>query len=72
MVPSDRIDPVILGHILGHHRELHSRLLTLKAAYVEPVADGPQRMDGAALAWMEVTMKCVQCHKYVRDVRDEP
>lgn len=29
-------------------------------------------LDGAALAWMEVTMKCVQCHKYVRDVRDEP
>jgi len=27
-------------------------------------------LDGAALAWMEVTMKCVQCHKYVRDVRD--
>ena len=29
-------------------------------------------LDGAALAWMEVTMKCVQCHKVVRDVRDEP
>jgi DNA-binding LytR/AlgR family response regulator len=29
-------------------------------------------LDGAALAWMEVTMKCVQCHKYVRDVRREP
>ena len=23
----------------------------------------------AAVAWMEVTMKCVQCHKYVRDER---
>jgi hypothetical protein len=23
-------------------------------------------LDGAALAWMEVTMKCIQCHKYVR------
>lgn len=31
-----------------------------------------RNLDGAALAWMEVTMKCVQCHKYVRDVRDEP
>jgi hypothetical protein len=48
VVPSDRIDPVILGHILGHHRELHSRLLTLKAAYAEPVAAGPQRMDAVA------------------------
>jgi hypothetical protein len=26
-----------------------------------------RNLDGAALAWMEVTMKCVQCHKYVRD-----
>ena len=26
-----------------------------------------ENLDGAALAWMEVTMKCVQCHKYVRD-----
>ena len=24
-------------------------------------------LDGAALAWMDVTMKCVQCHRYVRD-----
>lgn len=50
MVPPDRIDPVILGHILEHHRELHSRLLTLKAACAEPVAAGPHRMDGAAPA----------------------
>ncbi|MBU6221813.1 MAG: hypothetical protein KGR24_03600 [Planctomycetes bacterium] len=28
-----------------------------------------RNLDGAALAWMEVTMKCVQCHKYVRDVK---
>jgi hypothetical protein len=28
-----------------------------------------KNLDGAALAWMEVTMKCVQCHKYVRDER---
>jgi hypothetical protein len=26
-----------------------------------------KNLDGAALAWMEVTMKCVQCHRYVRD-----
>lgn len=25
-----------------------------------------ENLDGATLAWMEVTMKCVQCHKYVR------
>ena len=28
-----------------------------------------KNLDAAALAWMEVTMKCVQCHKYVRDER---
>ena len=28
-----------------------------------------KNLDGAALAWMDVTMKCVQCHKYVRDQR---
>lgn len=27
-------------------------------------------LDGAALAWMDVTLKCVQCHKYVRDEQD--
>jgi hypothetical protein len=26
-------------------------------------------LDGAALAYVEVTMKCVNCHKYVRGVR---
>lgn len=26
-----------------------------------------RNLDGAALAWMEVTLKCIQCHKYVRD-----
>jgi hypothetical protein len=54
MVPSDRIDPVILGHILGHHRELHSRLLTLKAAYAEPGAAGPQRIDAVATLLAEL------------------
>jgi len=26
-----------------------------------------KNLDGAALAWMEVSMKCIQCHKSVRD-----
>ena len=30
-------------------------------------AAGEENLDGALLAWMEVTMKCVQCHRYVRD-----
>jgi hypothetical protein len=28
-----------------------------------------KNIDGAALAYMEMTMKCVSCHKYVRGVR---
>ncbi len=28
-----------------------------------------KNLDGAALAWMDVTLKCVQCHKYVRDAQ---
>jgi hypothetical protein len=28
-----------------------------------------KNLDGATLAFMEMTLKCVQCHKYVRDVR---
>jgi hypothetical protein len=28
-----------------------------------------KNLDGAALRYVEMTMKCVQCHKYVRDVR---
>ncbi len=31
-----------------------------------------KNLDGAALAWLEVMMQCVQCHKYVRDVQDSP
>src|ERR1700690_1104692 len=28
-----------------------------------------KNMDGAALAYVELTMKCIDCHKYVRDQR---
>jgi hypothetical protein len=28
-----------------------------------------KNLDGAALAYVEMTMKCVKCHKYVRGVR---
>lgn len=27
-----------------------------------------QSIDGAALAWMDVTMSCIQCHQWVRDM----
>ncbi len=28
-----------------------------------------KNIDAATLGYMEMTLKCVQCHKYVRDVR---
>jgi hypothetical protein len=28
-----------------------------------------KNLDGAALAYVDMTMKCVNCHKYVRDVK---
>lgn len=28
-----------------------------------------KNLDAAALAWVDVTLKCVQCHRYVRDTR---
>jgi hypothetical protein len=28
-----------------------------------------KNLDGAALGYVELTMKCIQCHKYVRNVR---
>ncbi|MFM7108988.1 MAG: hypothetical protein ACKOZU_10420 [Planctomycetaceae bacterium] len=30
-----------------------------------------KNLDAAVLCWMDVTMKCVQCHRYVRDVERE-
>jgi hypothetical protein len=33
MNPSGRVDPVILGHLLGQHRDLHARLLALRADF---------------------------------------
>lgn len=35
MVASNRIDPVVLGHLLSQHHELHARLLALKAVFSE-------------------------------------
>ncbi len=29
-----------------------------------------KNLDGAALSYVELTLTCVKCHKYVRDTRD--
>lgn len=33
MFPSSRLDPVILEHLLSQHRDLHARILALRAAF---------------------------------------
>jgi hypothetical protein len=40
-----------------------------RAANAVTNAARDKNIDGAALAYLEMTMKCVNCHKYVRDVR---
>ena len=38
-----------------------------RACYSLRAAAQQKNIDGATVAWMDVTLKCVQCHKYVRD-----
>ena len=46
---------------LNHSREFRKRVEGLR----KQAQAG--NSDGAALAWMEVTMSCLRCHKWVRD-----
>jgi cytochrome c556 len=48
---------------LQHSIEFRRRADALTQAAKE------KNLDGAALAYVEITLKCVQCHKYVRNVR---
>jgi hypothetical protein len=48
---------------LQHSTEFRRSADALRAAAQD------KNIDGAALAYMEVTLKCVNCHKYVRRVR---
>lgn len=47
---------------LQHSQEFRRSVESLKAKAEK------QSIDGAALAWMDVTMNCIQCHQWVRDV----
>jgi len=40
-----------------------------RSAEALKIAAEKKNLDGAVLAYVDVTMKCVQCHKYVRSVR---
>ena len=41
MLPAGRVDPVILGHLLGQHRDLHARLLALRADFAVAATPAP-------------------------------
>lgn len=41
-----RVDPVILGHLLGQHRDLHARLLALRADFAAAHASGQVPVQG--------------------------
>jgi hypothetical protein len=36
MAPIDRADPVIMGHLLAQHRELHDLLVEVRGAFEQP------------------------------------
>lgn len=41
-----RTDPVILGHILAQHRELHERIVAARAAFAVGPAEARAALDG--------------------------
>jgi hypothetical protein len=40
-----------------------------RAAHAIVAAAKKNNLDGATLAYVDTTMKCVKCHKYVRGIR---
>jgi hypothetical protein len=48
--------------------ELHSNDFRRSAETLSKMAAG-KNTDGAALAYVDMTLTCVKCHKYVREVR---
>lgn len=49
--------------------ELHSNEFRRAADNLTTKAKA-KNIDGVALAYMELTMSCVRCHQYVRELRD--
>lgn len=57
MVSFSRIDPVVLGHLLAEHRELHGRLLALRAEFAQP-----RDPDGAAMESLGCQLRGLREH----------
>lgn len=49
-------------------RELYSNEFQRNAENLTQIAR-TRNLDGAALAYVELTLNCVKCHKYVREIR---
>jgi hypothetical protein len=57
-------------HVLKTPRyEMHSNEFQRAAELVIQKAKN-KNLDGVTLAYFEMTMSCVRCHQYVREVRD--
>lgn len=49
--------------------ELHSNAFQRAAEVIVQKAKA-KNLDGVVLAYMDLTMSCVRCHQYIREVRD--
>jgi cytochrome c556 len=56
-------------NVLQTEDYLHYSSEFRRAADAVRDAAAKKNLDGAALAYLEMTMKCITCHKYVRGVR---
>jgi hypothetical protein len=50
MASLDRADPIIMGHILAQHRELHEQLVAVRTALAVPAPPGKAAMQAARQA----------------------
>lgn len=55
--------------VLQTEEYLQHSLEFRRTAYAIKKAGEDKNLDGAALAYVDMTMKCINCHKYVRGVR---
>lgn len=58
MTSIDRLDPVILGHLLAQHRELHERMLAARAAFAQPPGTASRRDAQRVLGELRDHLRC--------------
>ncbi|NBW86402.1 MAG: hemerythrin domain-containing protein [Planctomycetia bacterium] len=58
MTSIDRPDPVIIGHLLAQHRELHEQLLATRAAFAKPPDAANRRHVQQLLGTLREHLRC--------------